>query len=297
MRIHTSSRLRFLCVLCALCGSTLFAQTSRHSTKPSSRPGGEIVPPPRRDVPGQRIALSSGELYIPDYFHPGETADVMVWFLGAAWCAEQSFYDAHKNAVLLVTNSATLKAGFPDAQMFDALLDEVSRAVKRPIGRICLTSFSGGYTAVRDLLRLEPIASRVNDVVLLDSLYAPRIGENKDRVDPDAMKPFVDFATRAAQGKTTFLFSQLYPPEAKYRENTTTLAADHLIDALHLDREAASAKTSRGTPILYRAKKGNCLILGCAGMTNQDHFDHFYASADLLRLTSFVDATAAEPKR
>src|SRR5262245_48625524 len=80
-------------------------------SRPTSRPGGEIVPPPRRDVPGKRIELKSGELFVPDFFRAGEQADVAIWFLGAAWCAEQVFYDAHKNAVLLVTNAQTLKGG------------------------------------------------------------------------------------------------------------------------------------------------------------------------------------------
>jgi len=143
---------------------------------------------------------------------------------------------------------------------------------------------------VRDLLRLEKVAARVGDVVLLDSLYAPRIGATKDQLDPAAMAPFLAFARKAAdaKGDATFLFSHLYPPEEQYRGNTTTLAASFLIDALNMERQdAAGVKNSRGAKLLYRADKGNCHILGYAGMTNQDHFDHFYASGDLLKLTSF----------
>jgi hypothetical protein len=47
--------------------------------------------------------------------------------------------------------------------------------------------------------------------VLLDSLYAPRVGEKKDQRDPDAMAPFLEFAGRAADGKVTFVFTHLYP--------------------------------------------------------------------------------------
>ena len=266
-----------LCVLCGLCDSSL-AQT----TRATSRPGGNVVPPPRRDVPGQRIKLASGELFVPDFVHENEDGktDLAIWFLGATWCAEQVFYDAHKNAALLVVNAAALKRGFPEASQFDDLLKETNR----PIGKVCLISFSGGYTAVRDLLRHETIAARISDVVLLDSLYAPRIGEKKDQLDPVAMAPFLAFARRASEGNATFLFSHLYPPEEQYRTNTTTLAANFLIDALHLERKTAAGKD------LYRADKLNCHILGVAGMTNQDHFDHFYNAADRLRAMSLENA-------
>jgi hypothetical protein len=244
-------------------------------------------------VPGQRIKLDSGELYVPDFFKPADRVDVVVHFLGAAWCVEQSFYDARKNGVLLVASAKTLSEGFPAPDQFDALLADISKAVGKPIGRICLSSFSGGYTAVRDLLRHEAVARRVGDVVLLDSLYAPRIGENKDRLDPAALQPFVDFARRACEGHANFFFTQLYPPQEQYRGNTTTLAANFLIDALKLERNPAAGTgdhNSRGAKLLYRAEKKGCHILGYAGMTNQDHFEHFYSAADVLRLAPLRDA-------
>ena len=282
--------LRASVVLVLLVSSSI---ASAQTTRPSSRPGGEIIPPPRRDVPGQRIKLAAGELFVPDFFHADDKADVVVHFLGAAWCAEQTFYDARKNAALLVASAKTLSDGFATSAPFEAVLADVSKSIGRPIGKVCLSSFSGGYTAVRDLLRHASVVQGVSDVVLLDSLYAPRIGENKDRLDPAAMQPFVDFARRAAEGKVNFFFTQLYPPLEQHRGNTTTLAANYLIDALKLERKAASGRNSRGARLLYRADRGGCHILGHAGMTNQDHFDHFYAAAEVFRLTSLRNADDA----
>jgi hypothetical protein len=266
------------------------------TTAPSSRPGGDITPPPRRDVPGTRTTLSVGELFVPD-FADGNRADdkldLVIWFHGAAWCAEQVFYDAHKNAGILVVNAATWKAGFADAAAFDALIAQVEKSLGCPVGRICLTSFSGGYTAVRDLLRHEKVIDRISDVVLLDSLYAPRIGEKQDRLDPAAMEPFVTFARRAAAdgADKQLIFTQLYPPLEEHRGNTTTLAAIYLIDAVGAERKAASGENSRGTQtLLYRADKQNFHAFGYAGMTNQDHFEHFYSAADVLKLTSLAAA-------
>src|SRR5206468_311886 len=52
---------------------------------------GLIVPPPRRDVPGRHSALPLGALYVPDFFRPATNGatDLVLFFHGAAWCAEQ----------------------------------------------------------------------------------------------------------------------------------------------------------------------------------------------------------------
>ena len=253
----------------------IVALAAAAQTKPSTRPGGEITPPPRRDVPGKRIQLTRGELFIPDFFRADPAqADLVIWFHGAAWCAEQVFYDARRNAVLLATNAATLKRGFAKPAEFLDLLKEVSNALRdagtteRELSRIALVSFSGGWTSVRDVLSHPELARDIDEVVLLDSLYAR---------DEQSLMPFVDFARRARDGEARFVFTQLYPPLEEHRRNATTVNAMKLIGRLQLVREAASGK------VLYRASKGNALILGISGMTNQDHFDHFYNAADVLK--------------
>src|SRR2546426_340243 len=90
------------------------------ATQSTSPPGGRVTPPPRRDVPGVRKTLKCGELFIPDFFDSDkEVTELVVWSLGAAWCAQQSFYDARKNAVLLTLNEATRKEGFADPAQFE----------------------------------------------------------------------------------------------------------------------------------------------------------------------------------
>src|SRR5256885_16705430 len=121
---------------------------------PTTEPrGGRVVAPEKRDLPGQRFAIGEGEVFVPDYFSPGEKTDVIVWFLGAPWVVEQEFYDAHKNAVLFVASSQTLQNNFPGPRHFENLLGNIQLALKKkdicdkPIGNVCLGSFSGGYTA------------------------------------------------------------------------------------------------------------------------------------------------------
>src|SRR5438132_11451893 len=122
------------------------------ATAPSTRPGGAITPPARRDVPGVHVNLKCGQLFLPDFFHPDEKqpTQLVIWTYGAAWCAEQNFYDARKNAAHLTVSTSSFKDGFRDAAVFQRLVDETNEAIKtkfpqaNPIGRICIGSFSGG---------------------------------------------------------------------------------------------------------------------------------------------------------
>ena len=263
-----------------------------------------FVPPPKRDVPGLREKISLGELYVPDFFKASVngTNDLVLFFHGAAWCAEQNFCDARKNAVLVSISHSNYAALFADTKKFPALLDEITRALAKRnvsshgIGKICLASFSGGYPAVREILKHAEFRGKISDVVLADSLYALRANGKSNQLDSAALAPFLDFARRAADGRCTFWFSHLFPPEEKYRDNTTTLAANYLIKQLHVERRDANARNSRGVRILYRADKGNFHVLGYAGMTNQDHFEHFYGLSDLLREISF-DTIPPEPAK
>jgi len=276
--------------------SARFADAENQSQTERKKPANALVPPPRRDVPGKRFSLSLGTLYVPDFFDSEVTTgtEVVVFFHGAAWCAEQNFYDARKNAVLV---AVTVKnygypAVFNDPARLKHLLEETTTTLAQhhittnPLGKICLTSFSGGYSAIREILKQREFRAPISDVVLADSLYASRVKGFPDRLDPEQMAPFLEFARRGASGQCTFWFSHLYPPEEQYRTNTTTLAANYLIDNLGAKRQAASGYNSRGAQLLYRAKLGNFHVLGYAGMTTQDHFEHFYALSDLLKNTS-----------
>src|SRR4051812_24493149 len=102
------------------------------TTAPTSQPrGGRVVQPERREVPGRRFVIPEGEVYVPDFFAPGEKTDVVVWFLGAQWVVEQEFYAARKNAVLFVASSQTLQNNFPGPRQFENLLGNVELGLKK----------------------------------------------------------------------------------------------------------------------------------------------------------------------
>lgn len=266
---------------------------SRHTPR-----GGEVKSPARRNVPGTRFPASIGDAFVPEFYDSSlsSSTDVVLFFHGARWFAEQAFHDAHKNAVLISVSLKEYERVFRDSdavtQILNATRDGLARegTTSAAIGRICLVSFSGGYSAVREVLKQERFTHQITDVVLADSLYAPRVKGKDTELDPVAMAPFVTYARRAAAGECTLWFSHLYPPEARYRGNTTTLAADYLIEAVKAKRQAAEGTNCAGARLLTRADLGGFHVLGYAGMTNQDHFNHLYGVSDLLRLTSLTPA-------
>ncbi len=278
------------------------------------------IAPPRRDVPGRRGELSIAKIYVPDHFviTDGEPVDVVVWFHGAPWCAEQVFYDSGKNAVLVTVTAKNLWETFRQQQALENLLEEASTwlsgqsnlAVADPIpapeenetppsnrsdmkvsiGRVCLASFSGGYVAVREILKQPRYQKMISDIVLADSLYAPRVKDNESKLDPAAMEPFLNYARRATAGKCNFIFSHLYPPREEHRGNTTTLAAGYLIDQLGIKRKPVEEINSEGIRIAYKAESNGFHVFGYTGMTTQDHFEHLYKASHLLKLTSLAQA-------
>lgn len=277
--------------------TTAAAATPTSPTKPKGP-----IPPPLRDVPGRRVKLTTGVLFVPDFFDPaiGAGTEVVLYFHGAAPYAQMFFHDARRNAVLVAVSMPMDRyaAAFRSPDAVCNLLDETTRTLAREqittraVTRVCVASFSGGWDAVDAILRSDGLGRLLTDVVLADSLYPSRLKGKPDQIDPAAMEAVVRFAREASTPGSgeTFWFSQLYPPEAKYRSNSTTLAADFLIKAAGLKRHAATGTSSRGAKVLYRAEKGGAHVLGYAGMTTQDHFEHLYGIADLLGQTSLTPA-------
>ena len=300
-------------------------QDSKAKGHASNQAGNTLEPkgpiaPPRRDVPGRRGELSIAKIYVPDHFviTDGEPVDVVIWFHGAPWCAEQVFYDSRKNAVLVTVTAKNLWETFRRQQALENLLEETNAWLSRQsnlaatdpipapeekesppsnrsdtnvnIGRVCLASFSGGYVAVREILKQPQYQEIISDVVLADSLYAPRVKNNENKLDPAAMEPFLNYARRATAGKCNFIFSHLYPPLAEHRGNTTTLAANYLIDQLGIKRKPAEERIAEGIQIAYKAESNGFHVFGYTGMTTQDHFEHLYKASHLLKLTSLAPA-------
>ena len=266
-----------------------------------------IVPPERRNVPGQRLTLTLGDLYIPDHFRASADGSVnlVIFFHGAAWVAEQSFYSARLNSALYSISMKSYQEAFEKKESFRDLLNEVKEALEKNlllrtarINRICLASFSGGYVAIREILKNRDSYARITDLVLADSLYcAYEDPQTRSRLRVEQLTTFLSFARDASMGKKRMWFTHLYPPEQKYRDNTTTRTASYLIDQLKGARVEQNETNRLGMVLLYSCDVGDFHVRGYSGMTHQDHFNHFYNLTEYLARISFADRQPSVPSR
>jgi hypothetical protein len=129
-------------------------------------------------------------------------------------------------------------------------------------------------------LKVPQYYDKVSSLILADSLYAGFTDTTRTILNEEQMSPFLKYAQDAAKGKKIFWFTQLYPPEEKYRDNTTTKTAKYLIERV-IAKKVERHKTNKlGMVLLYSSDKKGFHIRGYSGMTNQDHFNHFYNLAE-----------------
>jgi hypothetical protein len=250
-------------------------------------------------VQGQEVQLSNAVLFIPDFFKPrSDTVDIIVHFHGAAWLAERNFYQVRKNAVLVAVHfpgfSSAYSRPFSDPQLFQQILDETLNALKERgivgpdarVGRICLTAFSAGYGAIREILHVPAYYEKITDLVLADSVHCSYTDDKQ--LNDEQMAPFLQFARDAAAAKKTMCMthSSIQPPGYA----STTETSDYLIVGVGGQRHAASGIEGRGMRLISAFDKGNFHVRGYTGNTKIDHMDHFYSMAIPLAQISFNSA-------
>lgn len=251
-------------------------------------------------VQGHEVQLSNGVLFIPDFFEAqSDAVDIAMHFHGAAWLVERNFYQTHKHAVLVSIHfpgfSSAYRKPFSDAQLFQQILDETLIALKERgivepdtrVGRICLTAFSAGYGAIREILRVPAYYEHITDLVLADSVHCGYVNEKE--LNSAQLAPFLQFARDAAAGNKTMWMthSSIQPPGYA----STTETSDYLIAAVGGERHAASGIQGRGMRLISAFDKGNFHVRGYTGTVAIDHMDHFYSMAIPLAQTSFEPAS------
>lgn len=140
------------------------------------------------------------------------------------------------------------------------------------VKRIALTSWSGGYEAVRVLL--ERSAPRIDSVVLLDGLHASHEREKQEL----SLAPFVEFAKRAARGDAFMMVTHSSIEPGTYASTTET--ANHLIHAMGGRPLAVEREDALGLELISAFSQGNFHVRGYAGGDKPDHCAHLALMED-----------------
>jgi len=263
-------------------------RAATHAARPT--PVAVAVTPASATQPapaGTRIRLQTvGEAFVPADLPRGrERVDLVVHFHGAPSVVEREFAAAGLRAVLVTVNygglSARYEKPFSDQKLFGTLLDETlagakARGLVAPTAtwrRVCVSSFSAGFGAVRAILKVPAYFDRIDALYLADTLYAGYVGEGAERkVDPEDVRDFCRFAAEAAAGRKTLLVTHSYLEPGRYAGTQET--ADNLLAAAGTQRRAVDERGPGAMRIISRADKGRFHLWGGEGKTGEDHMGH-----------------------
>ena len=240
------------------------------------------------DAPGLREKLEVGSLFVPAGVK--QHAPLLIHFHGSNWIPEVA---ALRNgriasiAVQLGSGSGAYAKPFADPQLFARMIAEAETKAHMTFGPIYVSSWSAGYGAVREILKVPGNYAHVDSVLLIDGLHtgyvtgAPGTGPAQSSViDPDGLQVFLQFARDAVAGRKHMVVthSEIFP--GTYASTTET--ADWLLSELKLTRRPVLKWGAMGLQQLSEVRSGGFRLVGYAGNSAPDHVDQLHALPDLV---------------
>lgn len=297
-------------VLLAGCVSSSKKESAR-LPEPPAMPRRQIAPTPFPEG-SVLVELTNRDvratLFLPaNWKHtPATGVQLVVHFHTIAWFTIQEHVRRGSSVPLLNfalgEGSATYAKPFLDPARFQEWLRLVEvelaerGATAEPITRVDVSSFSAGYGAVREIVKLETNRHVIQRIVLCDSLYGGLVdanaASNQRKVTPEHVEPWVPFAQAAARGEKTFLLTTSDVPTPRYastRECGDALAAAVGGTFLAVPPGSIPATNDPEFPLHRRADLGGFHIWNYAGTNAQAHLTHVRHVADLWRA---LDAAA-----
>ena len=153
---------------------------------------------------------------------------------------------------------------------------------------ISVTSWSAGYGAVREILKVKENYARVDRLLLIDGLHVGYVGgalgidaSQPSPIETDGLRVFLQFARDAVAGRKRMIVthSEIFP--GTYASTTET--ADWLLDQLGLKRKAVVKWGPMAMQQLSEVRAGRFLLMGFAGNSAPDHVDQLHSLPALLK--------------
>lgn len=239
----------------------------------------------RRISMGQMIAPKAGGISKTGGF------DLLVHFHGH-YPIRKEFVKVSSGVVLVAIDlgigSGAYSRAFASPRTFERLLKSVAKEMARHTGhrkahirKLGLSSWSAGYGAIKQILR-QPLAKRVDSLILLDSVYGGYIGKGSKQVNPNGLKDFVKFARLAAKGKR-FMFqshSSIVPPGYASTRDVSRFMVKQLGGRLRRARR----NDVLGLTLFERFDRGKYYVRGYRGNDKPDHCAHLGLMKDVLKV-------------
>jgi hypothetical protein len=143
----------------------------------------------------------------------------------------------------------------------------LSKRLAKPahLRHLAMSAWSAGFVGIEAALS-QPAAKDIDAVILIDGLHAPRANDLQFKAQ---MKPFVDFAARAARRERSFFVSHssIDPPDFA----STTECAHYLIASLGGKPQPVRRADRFGLELVEFFSDGDFQVRGYAGNDRADH--------------------------
>jgi len=160
---------------------------------------------------------------------------------------------------------------FTGSQLQASIVAGIEQALSKRFARaahmrhLAMSAWSAGFIGIEAALS-QPSSKDIDAVILIDGLHAPRANDLAFKAQ---MKPFVDFAARAARGERAFfvIHSSIDPPDFA----STTECAHYLIASLGGKPEPVRRADRFGLDLVEFFSDGGFQVRGYAGNDRADH--------------------------
>ena len=229
--------------------------------------------------------LSSGAVvFVPDGVQRRDSVPVTLHLHGAPATVSDAFQRSRRDGILVVMTLPGLSSVYtrhfaadPGGRLAE-LVDGGLRAARVGAAEaLWVSSFSAGFGAVRELLRESTSFSRIDTLILADTLYAGFAraqSGSEDRPEPDLahLAGFARFATEAAAGRKGMLATWCDLLPDGYSATRETGAVLRAITRSRVDM--VSEPWPEAMTLTSKARAGRFASFGFAGADGAAHLAH-----------------------
>jgi len=259
-----------------------------------------VVPPPmtKRSIArpaiapaGRQIELEKGyTLFVPAEWAGKSKCVLTIHFHTEPWFAIEEHLRRGLREPLLVVmlgqGSSVYRVPFENRNLLARLVEQVEKQLRTRVNAIDIASFSAGYGAVRELVKIPEYQRLIRRIVLCDSMYASFAPNSTTQPAAEHIEPWVEIAKMAAKGEKTFVFTYSQVPTSAYA--SSSLCATALIDVvggskMKVPRGSLPATLDPEFPLLTRTDIGHFHVWGYDGADAQAHLTHVRHMAEVWR--------------
>jgi hypothetical protein len=239
-------------------------------------------------LPGRRVGLGLGTLFVPERVQKAQGARLLFFFHGGDWLPEVAVARQRRMAVVTVQagqGSGTYVNLFTDAARFPKLIAEAESKSGMKFSEVYLGGWSAGCGALRQILKDPPSYQRVSRVLCIDGIHtgyakgAP--GPAESEIQSENLQVWLQMGRDAITGKKRLIIthSEIFP--GTYASTTET--ADYLLREWGLTPHPVVKWGPMKTQILSEVRRGRLLVIGFAGNSAPDHVDELQSLPEYLK--------------